>query len=388
MLPERTDVLVVGAGPTGLAVAVTLAGRGVTTTVVDRLAAPPVTSRAAVVHAGTLEVLDRIGVADPLAARGLRSARFSVRDRDRLLLTVPFDRLPSRYPYALLISQAETEAVLADRLTALGGRVLRPYELTGLDLDGDGATARFADGGAVRARWVVGADGMHSRVRELAGIGFGGPADPGESFLLGDVRVDSALPRDQVSLFLSRGGPLVWAPLPDGTVRLVATVDAAPREPRAHHLQALLDERGPVRRPDRVTEVVWASRFRIHHRIASRYRSGPVLLAGDAAHVHSPAGGQGMNLGLRDAVALGEALAVGPEALDRYAADRRPRAEEVLGFAAGLTRLAAAPPALRPLRDLLLRTASALPPARRRLAVRLAGFEPAPLPPDPALTGG
>ncbi|MEV0004188.1 FAD-dependent monooxygenase [Micromonospora sp. NPDC050980] len=376
MLPTQTDVLVVGAGPTGLAVAVTLAGHGTTATVVDRLAEPPVTSRAAVVHAGTLDVLDRIGVAEPLAGRGLHSARFSVRDRDRLLLTVPFDRLPSRHRYALLISQAETEAVLADRLTALGGRVLRPYELTGLDVDGAGATARFAGGETVRARWVVGADGMHSRVRELAGIGFGGPADPGESFLLADVRVDSALPRDQVNLFLSPRGPLVWAPLPDGTVRLVATVADAPREPQARHFQALLDERGPVRRPDRVTGLAWASRFRIHHRIASSYRSGPVLLAGDAAHVHSPAGGQGMNLGLRDAVALGDALAAGPEALDRYATDRRPLAEEVLGFAAGLTRLAAAPPALRPVRDLLLRTVSALPPARRRLAVRLAGFEP------------
>ncbi|MEU1966112.1 FAD-dependent monooxygenase [Micromonospora sediminicola] len=377
MLPESTDVLVVGAGPTGLAVAVALAGHGMTATVVDRLAEPPLTSRAAVVHAGTLEMLDRIGVAAPLAARGLRSTRFTVRDRDRVLAAVPFDRLPSRYPYALLISQAETEAVLTDRLTALGGRVRRPYELTGLDLDDGGATARFADGGTVRARWVVGADGMHSRVRELAGIGFGGPADPGESFLLADVRVDSTLPRDQVTLFLSRQGPLIWAPLPDGTVRLVATVTDAPREPQARHFQALLDERGPVRRPDRVTDVAWASRFRIHHRIADTYRSGPVLLAGDAAHVHSPAGGQGMNLGLRDAVALGDALAAGPEALDAYAAERRPRAEEVLGFAAGLTRLAAAPPAVRPLRDLLLRVVSALPPARQRLAVRLAGFEPA-----------
>ncbi|MEU1843786.1 FAD-dependent oxidoreductase [Micromonospora sediminicola] len=376
MLPESTDVLVVGAGPTGLAVAVALAGHGMTATVVDRLAEPPVTSRAAVVHAGTLEMLDRIGVAAPLAARGLHSTRFTVRDRDRVLAAVPFDRLPSRYPYALLISQAETEAVLTDRLTALGGRVRRPYELTGLDLDDGGATARFADGGTVRARWVVGADGMHSRVRELAGIGFGGPADPGESFLLADVRVDSTLPRDQVTLFLSRQGPLIWAPLPDGTVRLVATVTDAPREPQARHFQALLDERGPVRRPDRVTDVAWASRFRIHHRIADTYRSGPVLLAGDAAHVHSPAGGQGMNLGLRDAVALGDALAAGPEALDAYAAERRPRAEEVLGFAAGLTRLAAAPPAVRPLRDLLLRVVSALPPARQRLAVRLAGFEP------------
>ncbi|MFI7335801.1 FAD-dependent monooxygenase [Micromonospora aurantiaca (nom. illeg.)] len=377
MLPERTDVLVVGAGPTGLAVAVTLARHGVTATVVDRLAEPPVTSRAAVVHVGTLEVLDRIGVAAPLAARGLHSARFSVRDRDRVLVTVPFDRLPSRYPYALLISQTETEAVLTDQLGALGGRVLRPYEMTGLDLDGDGAVARFDGGRAVRARWVVGADGMHSRVRELAGIGFGGPADPGESFLLADVHVDSALPRDQVSLFLSRRGPLVWAPLPDGTVRLVATVDDAPRDPQAHHFQALLDERGPARRPDRVTGMAWASRFRIHHRIASTYRSGPVLLAGDSAHVHSPAGGQGMNLGLRDAVALGDALAAGPQALDGYAADRRPRAEEVLGFAAGLTRLAAAPPAVRPLRNLLLRAVSTLPPVRHRIAVRLAGFEPA-----------
>ncbi|SCG55814.1 FAD-dependent monooxygenase [Micromonospora humi] len=384
MLPEHTDVLVVGAGPTGLAVAVTLAGHGVATTVVDRLPEPPVTSRAAVVHAGTLEVLDRIGIAEPLAERGLRSGRFTVRDRDRVLATVPFDRLPSRYPYALLISQAETEAVLAARLTALGGRVLRPYELTDLDLDGAGATARFAGGDTVRARWVVGADGMHSRVRELAGIGFGGPADPGESFLLADVRVDSVLPRDQVNLFLSRGGPLVWAPLPDGTVRLVATVDDAPREPHPRHFQALLDERGPARRPDRVTGMAWASRFRIHHRIADSYRAGPVLLAGDAAHVHSPAGGQGMNLGLRDAVALGDALAAGPEALDRYAADRRPLAEEVLGFAAGLTRLAAAPPPLRPLRNLLLRTASALPPVRQALAVRLAGFEPTPPSPPPS----
>jgi 2-polyprenyl-6-methoxyphenol hydroxylase-like FAD-dependent oxidoreductase len=228
---------------------------------------------------------------------------------------------------------------------------------------------------------VVGADGMRSPVRELAGIDFGGPADPGESFLLADVRVDSALPRDQVNLFLAGEGPLVWAPLPDGLVRLVAAVDDAPREPEARHLQALLDERGPARRPDRVTDVCWSSRFRIHHRIASSYRSGRVLLAGDAAHVHSPAGGQGMNLGLRDAVALGDTLAAvlagGPDTLlDGYAAARRPLAEEVLGFAAGLTRLAALPPAARPLRDLVLRAASGLPPVRRRLAVRLAGFEP------------
>ncbi|MEH0845101.1 FAD-dependent oxidoreductase [Micromonospora sp. CPCC 205711] len=379
MLPEQTDVLVIGAGPTGLAVAATLAGHGVDVTVVDRAAAPATTSRAAVVHANTLEVLDRIGAAVPLTDRGLRSARFTVRDRDRVLLTVPFGDLPSRFPYALLVSQAETEAVLADRLTALGGRVLRPYEMSGLDRGGVGAVVRFTDGSTVRARWVVGADGMHSTVRELAGIDFPGPTGDGESFLLADVRVRSALPRDEVSLFLARSGPLVWAPLPDGLVRLVAAVDEAPRDPDAALLQALLDERGPQRRPDRVTEVCWGSRFRIHHRIADTFRAGPVLLAGDSAHVHSPAGGQGMNLGICDAVALGDALAQvlagAPDTvLDRYAEARRPLAEEVVGFAGRLTRLATLPPAGRPLRDLLLRAVSAAPPARRRLALNLSGL--------------
>ncbi|WP_406039401.1 FAD-dependent oxidoreductase [Micromonospora sp. NBC_00898] len=379
MLPERTDVLVVGAGPTGLTVAAALAGRGVDVTVVDRLAQPPVTSRAAVVHAYTLEEMDRIGAAAPLVARGLPAPRFTVRDRDRVLLSVPFGALPSRYPYALMVSQSETEAVLAERLTALGGPVLRPYTMTGLTRDDAGATVSFADGATVRARWVVGADGMRSTVRELAGIGFGGSPDPGESFLLADVRVESGLPRDQVALFLARQGPLVWAPLPDGVVRLVAAVADAPREPGAEQFQALLDERGPARRPDRVTEVLWASRFRVHHRIAETFRAGPVLLAGDAAHVHSPAGGQGMNLGICEAVALGDTLADvhdgGPEALlDGWAAARRPLAEEVVGFADRITRLATVPPAGRPLRDVLLRTVSALPPARQRLALRLSGL--------------
>ncbi|SCG38101.1 2-polyprenyl-6-methoxyphenol hydroxylase [Micromonospora siamensis] len=389
MLPERTDVLVVGAGPTGLATAATLARHGVEVTVVDRLERPPVTSRAAVVHAYTLEVLERIGVAAPLVARGLRSLRFRVRDRDRVVATIGFGDLPSAHPYALMVSQAQTEAVLADRLADLGGRVLRAYELTGLDHDAAGAVATFAGGGTVRARWVVGADGMHSRVRELAGIGFGGPTDHGESFVLADVRVESALPRDEVSLFLARQGPMVWAPLPGGVVRLVATVADAPRDPDAGLLQALLDERGPTRRPDRITEVLWSSRFRIHHRVAETYRNGPMLLAGDAAHVHSPAGGQGMNLGICDAVALGdtlaEVLAGAPDTrLDEYSAARRPLAEEVAGFADRLTRLATLPPVARPLRNVLLGAVSAVPPARRRVALRLSGLTHRPAQPDAA----
>ncbi|MGN9764032.1 FAD-dependent oxidoreductase [Micromonospora sp. SD12] len=379
MLPTNTDVLVVGAGPTGLTAALTLARGGVDVTVVDRLDRPPQTSRAAVVHAYTLETLDRIGAGAPLVARGLRSPGFTVRDRDRALLTVPFDTLPSRHAYALMVSQSVTEEVLAGQLAALGVPVLRPYALTGLAPDAAGVVATFAGGATVRARYLVGADGMHSTVRERAGIGFSGAAGGEESFVLADVRLESALPRDRVSLFLARSGPLVWAPLPDGVVRLVAAVAEAPAVPDRAHLQALLDERGPSRRPDRVTEVLWGSRFRIHHRIADTFRRGPVLLAGDAGHVHSPAGGQGMNLGIVDAVDLGATLAdvlagASDTLLDAYAARRRPMAEEVVALAARLTRLATLPPAARPARNLLFRLLGAVPPARHRVAMRLSGL--------------
>jgi 2-polyprenyl-6-methoxyphenol hydroxylase-like FAD-dependent oxidoreductase len=384
MLPTSTDVLVVGAGPTGLAAALTLARRGVEVTVLDRLAEPPVTSRAAVVHAYTLEVLDRIGAAAPLIAQAVRTPRFTVRDRDRVLLSVPLHELPSRFPYALLVSQAVTEAVLVAELADLGVQVRRPCRLTDLSAAADGMLAQV-NGKPLHARFVVGADGLHSTVRQLTGIGFTGSSDE-ESFVLADVRVRSVLPRDEAALFLARSGPLVWAPLPDGVVRLVAAVENAPAEPDAAYLQALLDERGPARRPDRVTDVVWGSRFRVHHRIADTFRVGRVLLAGDAGHVHSPAGGQGMNLGICDAVALGTAVADvldgGPETLlDDYNTRQRPMAEDVMSFAAGLTRLAVISPAGRPARDVLLRLLGAVPPVRRRIALRLSGLshrEPVP----------
>ena len=180
-------------------------------------------------------------------------------------------------------------------------------------------------------------------------------------------------------LFFARQGLLVWAPLPDDVVRVVAAVDDAPEQPDARYVQALLDQRGP-RRPGRVGEVLWGSRFRVHHRVADSFRAGPVLLAGDAGHVHSPAGGQGMNLGLRDAVALGgtlaDVLAGGPEALlDGYAAQRRPVAAAVVSFAGRLTRLATVPRSRRPARNAVLRLVCAVPAARRRLALRLSGLD-------------
>ncbi|MEV4377466.1 FAD-dependent oxidoreductase [Streptosporangium sp. NPDC049644] len=298
MLPETTDVLVVGAGPTGLTVAVSLAGRGFDVTVVDDQAAGDNTSRAAVVHARTLEVLEDLGISGRLTALGIHARRFTIRDRDRTLVPVDFDRLPTRYPYTLMISQAVTERVLLERLAELGGRVARPYRLESLTQDAEGVTAVLSGGSTVTARYLVGADGMHSTVREQAGIEFEG-GQYAESFSLADVRLTGGVPDDEVVLYFSPAGLVVVAPLPDGTHRIVSTVDEAPRDPDVAFVQGLLDSRGPRRERAVVGEVVWGTRFRVHHRVAGTFRAGRVLLAGDAAHVHSPAGGQGMNIGIR-----------------------------------------------------------------------------------------
>jgi 2-polyprenyl-6-methoxyphenol hydroxylase-like FAD-dependent oxidoreductase len=372
------DVLVVGAGPTGLTLAAALCTRGVKVTVIDRLAAGANTSRAAVVHARTLEVLEGIGVSSRLVARGLVAERFTIRDRDRVLVPVGFGHLATRYPYTLMIPQCETERVLLDRLVELGGEVLRPRVLADLAQDESGVTATLDDGTKLRARYVVGADGMHSTVRERAGIAFSGDSY-GESFVLADVRVHGGVPEAEVILYFSPAGMVVLAPLPGGMHRVVAVVDNAPEHPSVDFVQGLLDSRGPERERAVVREVLWGSRFRVHHRVADTYRVGRVLLAGDAAHVHSPAGGQGMNAGILDAMQLANALcnallAGDPELLDAYGRERRPIAEQVVAFADRLTKLATVRPALRVVRNLMLRALSLLPAFRHKLALRLSGL--------------
>lgn len=375
--PVDTDVLIVGAGPTGLTLGAALAHRGVTTTLVDRLAAGVNTSRAAVVHARTLEALEPLGVAERLDRLGVHARRFTIRDRDRILVPIDFTKLPTRYPYTLMVSQAVTESVLLERLHELGGRVLRPRILVALTQAADHVEAQFDDGSRCKARYLVGADGMHSRVREASGIAFDGAAY-GESFVLADVHLTGGVPRDEVILYFSPAGMVVVAPLPDGAHRIVATVDQAPEVPDAGYVQALLDARGPAHEPAQVRDVIWGSRFRVHHRVAASYRDRRVLLAGDAAHVHSPAGGQGMNVGILDALHLSEALiqalAGNTAALDAYGQARRPVAQQVVALADRLTRLATVRPRLRELRNTLLAMLSKLPPVRRQLAWRLSGL--------------
>ncbi|MBM2615701.1 FAD-dependent monooxygenase [Actinoplanes sp. LDG1-06] len=373
-MPTRTDVLIAGAGPTGLTLAAALAARGLGFVLLDQADRGANTSRAAVIHARTLEVLDELGVSAELCRRGIVVPTFTIRDRDRVLLRVPFGGLPTKFPYTLMLPQNDTEQVLAAHLAAAGGEVHWGHRLTGFEHDGssgEGVTAKVTgpDGTVheIRARFLAGCDGMHSAVREQSGIGFAGDRYA-ESFVLADVTMTWPHPRDQVNLFFSPDGLVVVAPLPGDRYRIVATVDEAPEQPTLADIQRLPAVAG------RVTSVGWSSRFRVHHRLADHYRQGPVFLAGDAAHVHSPAGGQGMNTGIQDAVALARALAAGdPASLDAYETARRPVAAQVVATTDRLTRAATVRnPVLRAARNTALSVVGRSPRVQRRLAMNLA----------------
>ena len=377
------ELLIVGAGPTGLALAAELKRVGVSALIADRLPAGTNTSRACVIHARTLEMLEPLGVSAQLVAGGVKVPIFRIRDRDRTLITIDFAGIASAYPYTLMYPQHRTEHALLARLEQLGVDVERPSEFVGYATDGVNIVAKFVANGNFRSvgcRWLVGCDGMHSKVRELAGIPFEGAAYE-QGFVLADVRMDWPLRRDEVTLFYSPEGLAVVAPLPEDHFRIVATDDAAPEHPSLDYVQALLDSRGPTVERGRIRDLAWSSRFRIHHRVARTPRKGRVLLCGDAAHVHSPAGGQGMNTGIQDAISLARVLSDtvrdGDESrLDDWAAARHQVAADVVSFTDRITRMATLKsPIGQSVRNAVLAFAGHVPPVRAAIARSLAELD-------------
>ncbi|GGS58642.1 FAD-dependent monooxygenase [Actinokineospora fastidiosa] len=363
------DVLIVGAGPTGMALACGLAAQGVGVRLVDRATGPAETSRANILHARGVEVLDRLGALGDLRERTLEPAGMRMHVGGRPIATMRF--LPDRRErtQALFVSQAAIEAELRRRLTELGVPIHWGTEITSLDQN-------------PRADWVVGCDGARSTVRELAGIAFPG-VPVAERFLLADVRADWDRDRSVSAGWYHRDGMLLAMPMPGepDLWRLMADVphdgERLAPEQVVDRLRQLLAERAGQSEIG-IRETVWASVFRIHRRLAADYRRGRVLLAGDAAHIHSPIGGQGMNTGIGDAENLAWKLGLvvrglaGPELLDTYGAERRPLAADVLRNTTANTRLLLGETALtRFLRDRVVVPLLGIPAVQRR-ATRVA----------------
>ncbi|TDQ53449.1 FAD-dependent monooxygenase [Actinorugispora endophytica] len=346
--PSETDVLVVGAGPTGLALAAQLAACGARFLIVDRATDPARESRALVVQPRTLEVLAGLGVTDALLARGNRAVGLRMHAGGRSVPLRLFDigSSDTAYPFLLFLSQARTERVLADHLADEGVLVERGVELFEAEDGRDHVTCmlRRPNGKTrrIRARYLIGCDGPRSSVRGAAHIEFGGRAYP-QTFLLGDVEADSLEP-GTVHAFMGERGLLFFFPLGGpATWRVFGTrpPDAVPAAPGSggllSDLQELVDGyTGETGEAVRLSDPVWLTEFRLNCRQAVRYRRGRMFLAGDAAHVHSPAGAQGMNTGIGDACNLGWKLAlvtrgVADEVLlDSYDSERRPVGAAVL----------------------------------------------------------
>ncbi|MEU4341854.1 FAD-dependent monooxygenase [Nocardia sp. NPDC023852] len=349
---DRVDVLVVGAGPSGLVSACGLAAHGVAVRVVDRASGPASTSRANILHARGVEVLQRLGAMGDLRERSLAPVGMRMYVRSRPIATMRFAPDDRESVQALFVSQARIEEQLRRRLTELGTDIEWDTMVTAATQDAAGVTVEFADGTRLRAKWLVGCDGAHSVVRGAAGIEFPGVSVM-EQFLLADAHVAWDRDRSASAGFYHRDGLLLAIPMRDADDggdlwRLMADVPAVDGQLSTADIVARFEELLPIRAGAtgvRIREAIWTSAFRIHRRLASDYRAGRVLLAGDAAHIHSPIGGQGMNTGIGDAENLAWKLSLvvsgraDERLLDTYAAERRPLATEVLRTTSANTKI-------------------------------------------------
>ncbi|MEO8603426.1 MAG: FAD-dependent monooxygenase [bacterium] len=378
MQANELDVLVVGAGPVGLTLAGQLARRGLRVAAIDKGPGPTDKSKALVLWPRTLELLAAAGVVEPFLAAGLRVRGGRVFGRQGQLAWIDFSRNASAYPFVLMIPQSATEQLLDAAARAAGAAVERHTELMRFSADASGvhAVVRDADGVEQQrdAAWLVGCDGAHSTVRHALGLAFAGSAENND-WALADVRIDGDLPRDEVRMFLHPDGVVAAFPLPPDRTRLIIELGPArgaqPHDPTLVDVQALLDERAPGLR---AVDPAWLGGFRINERQVPTYRIGRVFLAGDAAHVHSPAGGQGMNTGMHDAFNLAWKLGLvqggrGRETLlDSYQAERHPIGAMIVRGAGALTSMATLRGTrAQQLRNRVVPILARLPPLQRRI---------------------
>lgn len=349
-MPDRNvEVLIVGAGPTGLTLACELARHGVSFRIVDKSAVASTMSKALAVHARSLEVFEDMGIVDKFLTYGLKLKAINVYADSKQIAHMTLDELDSVYSFALSLPQSDTERILMDRLGELGHSVERAMEVVELSQNDNGVDCkvRCAHAGdeVIKTRWLVGCDGAHSAVRKQLKLDFAGTKYP-DLMQLGDVEVEGPLVHDELYVLNSEKGLLALFPYGGNRYRLAAVdteeskrAEDASKElpdPTLEELQAIVDDRSLF--PLKLSNMHWSTALYLHRRHVSQYRVGNCFLAGDAAHIHSPAGGQGMNTGIQDSYNLAWKLALvsrgiaSDTLLDSYNTER-------LGIALGVLKL-------------------------------------------------
>lgn len=369
-----TNVLISGGGPVGLTLANELTRFGITVRIVDKAAARTDKSKALVLWPRTLELLEHGGYVAPFLAAGNPAKGAILSDGNAKVAEVTLGGIDTRYPYALMIPQSETERVLEEQLAARGIAVERQVEMKEFTDTGDGVEAVLAkaDGSTetLRAAWLVGCDGAHSPTRHGLGLAFDGTTLDSDWYLA-DIHVAGLEPQDRLHIFWHRDGILAFFPITPGRWRVIA--DLGPTQDQGRHadptmaeIQAMVAHRGGP--GIRLSDPVWLSSFRINERKVKQYGKGRVFLAGDAAHIHSPAGGQGMNTGMQDAFNLAWKLAhvakgtAKRSLLDSYSPERSAVGDMVLRNAGRMTDAAITRnPLLQVLRNTVVRMALSFP---------------------------
>lgn len=374
-----TDVLIVGAGPVGLFLACECARRELRFRLIEQHAAQSAHSKALAIFPRTLEIFDMAGIAAPFLDAANRVTTIVVATGTRTLARMPFAPASSPYPFVAMVPQDATERLLADALRSRGGAVEYRTSFAGAEQDVDRVRVTLERGGrreTLAARFVVGCDGAHSTVRQGLGLAFEGGEYP-ERFMLADVETNEALPADEMQLCPNRAGPLAIFPMSATRRRIVAMIDVPQGDaPSLDLTRRLLAERAPAGIEARALH--WSSYFAIHHRRVATLRAGRIFVAGDAAHIHSPFGGQGMNTGLHDAWNLAWKLDLvvhghgADPLLDSYSAERIPVIRGVLETTHFLTRAMGTPSAFaETLRNAVIPLVSRLAPFQHALVERL-----------------
>jgi 2-polyprenyl-6-methoxyphenol hydroxylase-like FAD-dependent oxidoreductase len=375
----ENEVLIIGAGPVGLFLANECARRGLRWRIIETRPSQSIHSKALAIFPRTLEIFDMAGVVAPFLETANRVTSVAVMTHGRTLAHMQFQPEESPYSFIAMVPQNVTEKLLAEQLQTKGGGVEYETTFVSADQQDDGVNVIVDHKGEqvkLRASFVIGCDGAHSKVRQSVNV----PLEGGEydaAFMLADIETNESLPGDELQLCPSELGPLAIFPMSRTRRRIVATIEHAEGDsPSLELVRKVLDQRAPS--AIQAHALHWSSYFRIHHRQAARLRVGRIFLAGDAAHIHSPFGGQGMNTGLHDVWNLAWKLDLflhgrgNERLLDSYGAERLPVIQDVIQTTDLLTRVMGTPNRFaQALRGVLLPMVSRLAPFQHAFVQKL-----------------